>query len=195
LFVDNCLFTSHPILDKQWSMAASSGSPSLGNHAADFVAPSKIALAIAKEGRALSSDLGCISPEGKMTKQTHDRSRNERNGAESVRIWKARNFIDEHIGEELSLTRVAKAAETSANYLSEKFKEAVGINFVQYVARARYEKAAALLDHSDLRVSEIAFTAGFQSLSQFNRVFKKFSGKSPTEYRAAAQGRQRQRLR
>jgi AraC-like DNA-binding protein len=127
-----------------------------------------------------------------MTKKTHDRSRHERNGAESVRIWKARNFIDEHAGEELSLTKVAEAAETSANYLSEKFKEALGINFVKYVARARYEKAATLLRDGDLRVSEIAFAAGFQSLSQFNRVFKKFSGKSPTDYRAAVRGKRKQ---
>ncbi|HYJ03767.1 MAG TPA: AraC family transcriptional regulator [Chthoniobacterales bacterium] len=128
-----------------------------------------------------------------MPKQTHYRSSHGRNGAEPVRIWKARNFIDEHVAEELSLTQVAKAAETSANYLSEKFKEAVGINFVKYVARARYEKAAGLLRDADLRVSEIAFAAGFQSLSQFNRVFKKFSGKSPTEYRAAARGKQKRR--
>lgn len=120
-----------------------------------------------------------------MIKETDDRSRNGRNGAESGRIWKARNFIDEHAGEELSLTKVAKAANTSANYLSEKFKEAVGINFVKYVARARYEKAATLLRDTDLRASEIAFAAGFQSLSQFNRVFKKLAGKSPTEYRVA----------
>jgi AraC-like DNA-binding protein len=120
-----------------------------------------------------------------MTRKIHDRTKFGRDGAESGRIWKARNFIDEHAGEELSLTRVAKAAETSANYLSEKFKEAVGMNFVQYVALARYEKAATLLRESSLRVSEIAFAAGFQSLSQFNRVFKKFSGKSPTDYRVS----------
>ena len=128
-----------------------------------------------------------------MAKEPRDRSKQGSHGAESGRIWKARNFIHEHAGEELSLTRVAKAANTSANYLSEKFKEAVGINFVRYVARARYEKAAALLRNGDLRVSEIAFTAGFQSLSQFNRVFKKFSGKSPSEYRAAARAKQKQR--
>jgi AraC-like DNA-binding protein len=130
--------------------------------------------------------------EKKMTKKTHDQSRDRRSGAESGRIWKARNYIDQHAGEELSLTKVAKAADTSANYLSEKFKEAVGINFVRYVARARYEKAAALLGNGDLRVSEIAFAAGFQSLSQFNRVFKKFSGKSPSDYRAAARAKQKQ---
>ena len=126
-----------------------------------------------------------------MTKETDDRSRSGRNGAESGRIWKARNFIDEHADEELSLTEVAKAVDTSANYFSEKFKEAVGINFVKYVARARYEKAATLLGNGSLRVSEIAFAAGFQSLSQFNRIFKKLSGKSPSEYRAAAHARQK----
>jgi AraC-like DNA-binding protein len=120
-----------------------------------------------------------------MTTKTHHGSRNGRNGAESGRIWKARNFIDEHAGEELSLTKVAKAANTSANYFSEKFKEATGLSFVRYVARARYEKARAMLRDADLRVSEIGFAVGFQSLSQFNRVFKRLSGKSPTEYRAA----------
>ena len=121
-----------------------------------------------------------------MTKKSHDRAAHGSHGAESGRIWKARNFIHEHSGEQLSLARVAKAANTSANYFSEKFKEATGTNFVKYVARTRCEKAAVLLRDADLRVSEIAFASGFQSLSQFNRVFKKFSGKSPTEYRIAA---------
>jgi AraC-like DNA-binding protein len=104
--------------------------------------------------------------------------------AEPVEIWRARSFIGEHAGEELSLARVAKAVHISPNYLSEKFKEVTGINFVTYIARTRYEKARTLLHNSDLRVSEAAFAAGFQSLSQFNRVFKKFCGKSPSEYRA-----------
>ncbi|MEY2558291.1 MAG: hypothetical protein QOE34_1716 [Verrucomicrobiota bacterium] len=128
-----------------------------------------------------------------MMKKTHKHSTNGSSGAESVRIWKARNFIHEHAGEELSLRNVAAAANTSPNYLSEKFKEATGINFVHYVAQTRYEKAASLLREVDLRVSEIAFATGFQSLSQFNRVFKKLSGKSPTEYRAAARRRKRNR--
>ena len=110
---------------------------------------------------------------------------NNGNGAEPVRIWKARNYIDQHWAEELSLGKVARAANTSTNYFSEKFKEATGMNFVKYVARTRFEKAEALLRDADLRVSEIAFAVGFQSLSQFNRIFKKFAGKSPTEYRAA----------
>jgi AraC-like DNA-binding protein len=105
--------------------------------------------------------------------------------AEPVEVWKARRFIEEHSGEELSLRKVAKAVSISANHLSEKFKQVTGVNFVDYIARIRFEKTCDLLRNSNLRISEIAFAVGFQSLSQFNRVFKKLAGESPTEYRAA----------
>jgi AraC-like DNA-binding protein len=106
-------------------------------------------------------------------------------------IWKARRFIEEHATEPLSLGRVAKAVAINPTHLSEKFKQVTGVKFVDYVARRRYEKARKLLEDVDLRVSEIAFAVGFQSLSQFNRVFKKLSGKSPTAYRAALLRRKR----
>jgi len=114
-----------------------------------------------------------------------------RDRAEPVEIWKARKFIEEHSGEELSLRRVAKTANVSANHLSEKFKQVTGVNFVDYIALTRFEKACHLLLNSNLRISEIAFAVGFQSLSQFNRVFKKLSGKSPSAYRAANRERKR----
>jgi AraC-like DNA-binding protein len=127
----------------------------------------------------------------KMISETQIRqlSSRGRERAEPVEIWKARRFIDEHSGEHLSLIKVAKAVNISSNHLSEKFKQVTGTNFVEYVARTRFEKACMLLQSVDLRISEIAFAVGFQSLSQFNRVFKKLSGKSPTAYRA---GRSRQ---
>jgi AraC-like DNA-binding protein len=104
--------------------------------------------------------------------------------AEPVEIWKARKIIDEYAQDQLSLSKVAKMVNINSNHLSEKFKQVTGINFVDYVARARFEKARGLLMNSNRRISEIAFAAGFQSLSQFNRVFKKLSGKSPSAYRA-----------
>ena len=109
----------------------------------------------------------------------------ECNYAEPVEIWKARKFIHEHSDEELSLTKVAKFSNISGNHLSEKFKAVTGINFVDYVARIRVGKARDLLGNSNLRISEIAFAVGFQSLSQFNRVFKKLTRKSPTQFRTA----------
>lgn len=108
-----------------------------------------------------------------------------RNRAEPVEIWKARNFIEEHSGEELSLSKVAKVVNVSANHLSEKFRQVTGVNFVEYIAWTRFEKACDLLRNSNLRISEIAFAVGFQSLSEFNRVFKKLSEGSPTQYRTA----------
>ncbi|MEP6686176.1 MAG: AraC family transcriptional regulator [Verrucomicrobiota bacterium] len=108
-----------------------------------------------------------------------------RSRAEPTEIWKARNFIHEHSDDELSLTKVAKAVNISANHLSEKFKQVTGVNFVEYIARARIGKACQLLENADLRISEIAFAVGFQSLSQFNRVFKTLCGKSPSAYRTA----------
>ena len=109
-----------------------------------------------------------------------------RNGerAEPGEIWKARKFIHEHSDEKLGLTRVAKSVNISVNHLSEKFKHVTGVNFVDYIARTRTEKARELVRNSNLRISEIAFAVGFQSLSQFNRVFKRLTGKSPSAYRA-----------
>ncbi len=104
---------------------------------------------------------------------------------ESGDIFRARRYINENFADELSLTTLAKIANLSANYFSEKFKDVTGVNFAEYIARARVEKARDLLQNSNLRITAIAFDAGFQSLSQFNRVFKKITGQSPTQFRAA----------
>ena len=85
---------------------------------------------------------------------------------------------------QLSLTEVANVVDGNANYLIERFKEVTGMNFVEYVARTRFANACDLLRNSNVRISDIAFAAGLQSLSQFNRVFKRFSGKSPTHFRS-----------
>ena len=105
------------------------------------------------------------------------------NRAEPVEIWKARNFIHAQSDERLSLKRVAQTVKMSPNYLSEKFKKITGENFVAYISRRRIEKTCDLLRDPNLRVSEIAFAVGFQSLAQFNRVFKQLKHASPTEFR------------
>src|SRR6185295_14180655 len=94
-------------------------------------------------------------------------------GAEPADIVRARNFIKECFADPISLPGVAKVAGLSAGHLSEKFKSVTGAKFVDYVARVRFEKACQRLAKEDRRISEIAFEVGFQSLSQFNRIFKK----------------------
>jgi two-component system response regulator YesN len=111
------------------------------------------------------------------------------NKAEPVEIWRARKLIHNHLDGEISLTKIAQSVNLSANYLSEKFKRVTGVNFVDYVGQLRIAKACDLLRDPNRRVSEIAFAVGFQSLSQFNRTFKKFTRKSPTQFRNTASRR------
>jgi len=108
--------------------------------------------------------------------------------AEPPAAAKARAFISEHLGEPLSLEQVARAANMSAFYFCKVFKAATGLTFTHYVARARIERTKQMLLNPHTRISEAAYEAGFQSLSQFNRVFRRFAGESPTNYRARIHG-------
>lgn len=103
--------------------------------------------------------------------------------AEPPVITRAKAFIAEHQTEELSLDQVAQASHTSKFYFCKMFKKVTGINFTDYLSRVRTERAKNLLLNPNLRVSEIAYEVGFQSLTHFNRVFKRILGQSPTEYR------------
>ena len=104
--------------------------------------------------------------------------------AELPVITRAKQFIMEHQTEELSLEQVAKSVNTSRFYFCKMFKKATGINFTDYLSRVRTERAKNLLLNPNLRVSEIAYEVGFQSLTHFNRVFKRIEGASPTDFRA-----------
>jgi len=78
---------------------------------------------------------------------------------------------------------VSRAVNTSTFYFCKLFKKATGLNFTEYLSQLRIEKAKNLLLNPNLRVSEIAYETGFQSLTHFNRVFKRIAGQSPTTYR------------
>jgi AraC-like DNA-binding protein len=103
--------------------------------------------------------------------------------AEPPAITRAREFIEANYGERLSLGRVARFVHASPFYFCKLFKRETGANFTDYLARIRIEKARNLLLNPNLRVSEIAFEVGFQSLTHFNRVFKRLLGLAPSAYR------------
>lgn len=104
--------------------------------------------------------------------------------SEPPMIKRAREFIETHITEELSLEQVARAVHASSFYFCKMFKKYTGLNFTDFVSRTRIERAKNLLLNPNLRISEIAFEVGFQSLTHFNRVFKKVVGESPSDYRS-----------
>jgi AraC-like DNA-binding protein len=108
----------------------------------------------------------------------------QQENAEVPVIKKAKEYIREHQAEKISLGMVARAVNMSAFYFCKMFKKTAGINFTDYLTRVRIERARNLLLNPNLRISEIGFEVGFQSLTHFNRVFKKIAGQSPTDYRA-----------
>lgn len=108
--------------------------------------------------------------------------------AEPPVITKAKKYIEEHQTEDISLADVAKAVNTSSFYFCKMFRKIAGLNFTDYLARSRIERAKNLLLNPNLRISEIAYEVGFQSLTHFNRVFKRIVGHAPTDYRAQLQG-------
>jgi AraC-like DNA-binding protein/ligand-binding sensor protein len=106
---------------------------------------------------------------------------------ESPPMTRAKVFIAEHQAEDLPLSAVARAVNMSAFYFCKMFKQATGLTFTDYLARIRVEKVKNLLLDRHKRISEVAYMAGFQSLSQFNRVFRRVAGEAPTAYRGRMQ--------
>jgi AraC-like DNA-binding protein len=102
---------------------------------------------------------------------------------ESANMARARQFIEKHQTEPLSLGRVAHAANISRHYFCKMFKKATGIHFIDYLSRVRVEKSKTLLLNPNSRISEAAFACGFQSMTNFNRAFKRIVGRSPTQFR------------
>jgi AraC-like DNA-binding protein len=108
----------------------------------------------------------------------------ERQNAEPPLVQKARDYIEKHKSEPLSLAAVAQAAGASVFHFCKVFHKSTGVKFTDYVARVRLEDARTQLLNPNRRISEIAYDVGFQSLTQFNRIFKRVFGQSPREFRA-----------
>jgi AraC-like DNA-binding protein/ligand-binding sensor protein len=103
--------------------------------------------------------------------------------AEPPMIRRAKAYIAGHYGDPVGLDEVARTMHVSTFYFCKMFKKSTGLTFTDYLGRVRVEKAKNLLLNPHLRVSEIAYTVGFQSLTHFNRVFRKLTGESPTDFR------------
>lgn len=98
-------------------------------------------------------------------------------------IVKAKKFIEQTLADPLPLPLVARQAGLSESHFCRLFKETTGLTLTDYINRRRIEWAKRELLKPEVRVSEIAFQIGYQSLSQFNRSFARFTGNSPTNFR------------
>ena len=100
-------------------------------------------------------------------------------------------YIKEHHGERLPLGEVARRVGLSPYYFCKLFHRTMGMTFTQYLNRVRLERAKDLLLNPALPVAEVASAVGFGSIPHFNRSFKRYTGMTPTAYRAMRVGRGR----
>ncbi len=105
---------------------------------------------------------------------------------EPALVGHAKRYIKARFQQKISLDEAAQAVNASTRHFCKVFKQATGLTFTDYLARIRVEKAKNLLQNPHRRVSEIAFETGFDSISQFNRSFKRIVGVAPTQYRSQA---------
>ena len=99
-------------------------------------------------------------------------------------VRRAKDYISDHKCDAIKLEHIARVLNVSKFHFCRRFKLETGLTFVGYLNRVRLEQAKRLLHNKSMRVSEIAYEVGFQSLTHFNRTFSKLVGSSPTEYRS-----------
>lgn len=102
---------------------------------------------------------------------------------DSRRILKVKNFISKNYMDELRLPELASLAGMSSSAFSRFFKLHTGRNISEYIIELRLGYAARMLVDTAKSISEIGFDCGFNNLSNFNRIFKKKKGCSPSEFR------------
>lgn len=93
------------------------------------------------------------------------------------------HFIDEHLGEALTLEGLAAQAHMSKSHFSSLFREFNGLSPWEYILSKRVTRAAQLLISTDRTVLDIASVCGFNSTANFNYAFRKLTHTSPSEYR------------
>lgn len=98
-------------------------------------------------------------------------------------VSKVRAYIDENYAGDISLDDVSRMVDISPYYFSKLFKQEVGENFIEYVTRTRIKNARRLLEDSKYSIKEVCVMSGYSDPNYFSRIFKKYEGMTPTEYR------------
>lgn len=99
------------------------------------------------------------------------------------RIRQINHYIYQNYDHDISLKELSEKLYLSNGYLSRFFKKNYGMNFAQYLTKVRVFRAADDLRYSDDSITRIAYNNGFTSAALFNKVFKKFYGQTPSEFR------------
>ena len=92
-------------------------------------------------------------------------------------------FLEENYQDPISLDQLAARSQVSKGYICRAFKKQIGLSMVEYLTECRVQAAMRLLQNTDDKILSVALDSGFGNLSHFNRIFKKLTGRSPSEHR------------
>lgn len=98
-------------------------------------------------------------------------------------IDKAKSYINANFSRDISLDDVSREADISPYYFSKLFKQETGKNFIEYLTQIRLRNARELLQNSQYSIKEICAQSGYSDPNYFSRIFKKYEGMTPSEYR------------
>ncbi|WP_462409531.1 response regulator transcription factor [Neobacillus sp. Marseille-QA0830] len=101
-------------------------------------------------------------------------------------VESAKNWIAEHLGENLTIEKIAKIIHLNPTYFCECFKNQTGETVLDYVTRLRLEKAKALLLSTNLKIYDISRDVGYTDTKYFSKLFKKYFGEVPSKFKDKA---------
>lgn len=107
-------------------------------------------------------------------------------------VQKVEKYVEEHFAENFSMDDVAANAGVTRQYISQLFKKQYNMTLIDYVSQFRIERAKKLLADTAIKVTDIGSSTGFNSKSYFTKVFKQYTGITPTEYRELAWNRNKE---
>ncbi|CAL1521265.1 AraC family transcriptional regulator [Chitinophaga sp. MM2321] len=103
-------------------------------------------------------------------------------------ITQAIKYMRDNLHEQLSVNYLANKFNYSDSHFSNLFHKQTGISPIDYFIQMKMQKACQLLDFTDAKIKDVAISVGFQDPYYFTRIFRKFIGTSPTEYRLTKKG-------
>ena len=112
----------------------------------------------------------------------HYADRTQNHGSQK-KITQTTNYILEHVNERLTVDRMAQLTNMAPQSFCRWFKKYSGHSFVSFLNQSRIEKVCFMLTTTDKSIQDIAYSSGFESISHFNRTFRKIKDLNPSDYK------------
>jgi len=99
------------------------------------------------------------------------------------RLKRILEYVDEHLGENITLADLARNSNLSLYYFATLFRKSTGLSPHRYILHRRVSRAQQLLQNTDLSVLDVSLDLGFQHQNNFARAFRRVTGMTPTGFR------------